>query len=159
TPAYMPPEQACGRHSLVDEGSDVFSLGAILCVLLTGQPPYTGANGEEVLLRAQRSDLAEALARLGRCGADGELWALGRRGLAVEGAGRAGEGGGVAGRVAAYLAGVQQRLRQAELERAAAEVKAREERKRRRVSLALGSAVMVLLLLGATAGVYRQQQR
>src|SRR5262245_22877757 len=159
TPGFMPPEQACGRLSLVDERADVFSLGAILCVLLTGQPPQAGGDGEEMLLRAQRGDLREAQARLEHCGADGELVSLCRECLAVERADRPRDAGVVAARVAAYLVGVQQRLRQAELERAAAEARAREERKRRRVSLALVAAVVVVLLLGTTSLVYRQQQR
>jgi len=45
TPAYMPPEQAIGAIDQVDQRSDVFGLGAILCAILTGQPPYLGADG------------------------------------------------------------------------------------------------------------------
>jgi serine/threonine protein kinase len=46
TPAYMPPEQAKGDVGTTDERSDVFALGAILCELLTGKPPYTGSFDE-----------------------------------------------------------------------------------------------------------------
>ena len=42
---YMPPEQARGEADRVDRRSDVFALGAILCQILTGQPPYFGAAG------------------------------------------------------------------------------------------------------------------
>jgi serine/threonine protein kinase len=42
TPAYMPPEQAIGAVAEVDARSDVFGLGAILAVILTGEPPYRG---------------------------------------------------------------------------------------------------------------------
>jgi eukaryotic-like serine/threonine-protein kinase len=73
TPAYMPPEQAAGDWDIVDERADVFALGAILCVILTGQPPYEGVNRDDVLRRARRGDLSAALARLERCGAEAAL--------------------------------------------------------------------------------------
>src|SRR6516165_3264249 len=42
--AYMPPEQARGDIDRLDERCDVFSLGALLCQVLTGQAPYTGPD-------------------------------------------------------------------------------------------------------------------
>jgi eukaryotic-like serine/threonine-protein kinase len=56
TPAFMSPEQAQGRIDLLSPISDVFSLGAILYQILTGQPPYVAPTKEEVLRKAQVGD-------------------------------------------------------------------------------------------------------
>ncbi len=150
TPGYMPPEQAAGDWDIVDERADVFALGAILCEMLTGQPPYHGANRDDLLRRARRGDLAETLARLEKCGADVVLVNLCRACLAAERLQRPRHAGVVAERLASYQADVRERLRQAELERARAEVKALEELKRRRLLGAL--ALMALMLLTGVGG-------
>jgi serine/threonine protein kinase len=49
TPAYMPPEQASGKLTEIDERSDVYSLGAILYEIITGKQPYTGDSALEVI--------------------------------------------------------------------------------------------------------------
>jgi serine/threonine-protein kinase len=66
TPAYMAPEQARGEVDRLDERCDVFGLGAILCVLLTGEPPYCGSSRNEQYLQASRAELDDAFARLER---------------------------------------------------------------------------------------------
>jgi tRNA A-37 threonylcarbamoyl transferase component Bud32/tetratricopeptide (TPR) repeat protein len=50
TPQYMPPEQARGETRSIDRRSDVYSLGAVLYELVTGEPPFVGGSLADVLL-------------------------------------------------------------------------------------------------------------
>ncbi len=138
TPAYMAPEQARGEVDLVDARADVFGLGAMLCEILTGAPPFTGTNAE-AMRKARTAQLDDAFGRLDGCGADAELVALARRCLAAEPWHRPRHAGEVAAAVTAYQNSVTERLRQAELAHAAevarteeAQATAVQERKRAR---------------------------
>ncbi|MBI1317798.1 MAG: protein kinase [Candidatus Hydrogenedens sp.] len=54
TPHYMSPEQARGHVGLIDERSDVYSVGAVIYELLTGKSPYAGTPPDEALERAMQ---------------------------------------------------------------------------------------------------------
>jgi serine/threonine-protein kinase len=159
TPAYMPPEQANGDVSLLDRRADVFGLGAILCEILTGKPPYVGRSPEEVRRKAANGDLAEALARLDGCGTDAELITLTKGCLAAEVIDRPRDAQAVADGLTAYLDGVQERLHQAELAEAQAKARAIEEARRRRLTLALTATVLLAVTLGGGAWLWLKNER
>ncbi|MFN2622656.1 MAG: protein kinase [Chthoniobacterales bacterium] len=52
TPGYIAPEQADGPAAQLTPTADVYSLGAILFELLTGQPPFVGDNAFAVMKRS-----------------------------------------------------------------------------------------------------------
>jgi tetratricopeptide (TPR) repeat protein/tRNA A-37 threonylcarbamoyl transferase component Bud32 len=169
TPAYMSPEQARGEVELIDKWADVFGLGAILCEILTGQPPYTGKKAE-VQRKAQTASLDDAYARLDGSGADAELVGLAKRCLAAEPWERPRDAGQVAEAVTAYQSSVAERLRRAELAQAAeaaraeeaqataeqerlareaAQARAAAERRAQRLLLGLAASVLLSVVLGS----------
>ncbi len=54
TPHYMAPEQV--QQELLDRRTDVYGLGATLYELLSGQPPYSGNSGPEIMLQILKDD-------------------------------------------------------------------------------------------------------
>jgi serine/threonine protein kinase len=149
TPAFMPPEQAVGAIGKIDARSDVFGLGAILAVILTGRPPFVGDSAETTRVKAAQGDLTECFARLESCGAEPELIALCRRCLSPRPADRPAAAGDVAKTVAALRVAADERARLAEVERERVTFREVETRKRRRVWLGLAG----VLALGLVAAV------
>ncbi|MGI9430372.1 MAG: protein kinase domain-containing protein, partial [Bythopirellula sp.] len=158
TPAYMPPEQALGEIDHLDERSDVFGLGAILCEILTGQPPYVGSDAGQILRLAARGKLEDCFARLDDSGADADLIELSKRCLAPEPSDRPRDAGELAHGVSGYLESVEAKLRETELERAAEAARVVEERKRRRVSLALGASFLLLVTVAGGGWIFFKNQ-
>jgi len=165
TPAYMPPEQAIAAITEIDYRSDVFGLGAILAVILTGEPPFTADSAETTRIMSARGDVAECFARLDSCGADPDLVALCKRCLAAKPTDRPADADVVAKAVAGLRLAADERARRAELERvrvegerATAEAQAAERRKRRRLGLG-AAAVLALAVVGGLTAVVVVQRR
>jgi hypothetical protein len=154
---YMSPEQANGRIEEMDRRCDVFGLGGILCAILTGEPPYVGPTPEHVKRQARQADQADVHARLERCGADAELIALARVCLSAEPKARPEDASVVEKRLTDYLASVEKRLRQAERDRAAAEARAKESR-RRMLWVAASAGLFLLLVLLAAFFTWRDHE-
>ena len=57
TPHYMSPEQATAEKEITAR-SDVYSLGAVLYEMLTGNPPHTGASAQQIIMKIVTEDAA-----------------------------------------------------------------------------------------------------
>ncbi|MBI2892277.1 MAG: protein kinase [Deltaproteobacteria bacterium] len=100
TPGYMSPEQARG-DSLLDARTDVFALGCVLYLCLTGRPAYSGASPMAVLAKVLFEDVGRisAVAPMIPAALD-ELVA---RMLSKDPAGRPADGSAVAPAIEALL--------------------------------------------------------
>jgi WD40 repeat protein/tetratricopeptide (TPR) repeat protein len=165
TPGFIAPEQAVGEIERVNERSDVFGLGALLAVILTGKPPYVGDTFESVRVQAVRGKLEDCFARLDASGAEPEWLALCKKCLAFEPAERPADAGEVAQAVAGLRAAADERARRAELERVQAEgetraalARAAQQRQRRRLLLAAGGIIALVLLAGLSVSLWQMRR-
>jgi tetratricopeptide (TPR) repeat protein/tRNA A-37 threonylcarbamoyl transferase component Bud32 len=153
TLAYMPPEQARGEMQRIDRRSDVFGLGAMLYEVLTGRPPFTGSDADEVLVLAQQGKVVPPRSAAGWVPRPLEAVCL--KALAARPGDRYQGAAELADEVKRWLAGEPVQAWPEPLV-----VKAgRWVRKNRVLAAATAAALLVALLLGTAGGVYRQQQR
>ena len=151
TPAYMSPEQARGDVASIDQRSDVFSLGALLFEILTGERIYGDKSAQDVLASAAKGELLEVGIRLQDDKIDEELRRLCQHCLQVKAQDRPASAGIVAAAIATHQANFQNRLKQVEIERRSALVQGQEQRKRLRWIVGLSSLVAVVSMVGAVA--------
>ena len=156
TPAYMSPEQAQGQIDRLDERSDVFSLGATLCEILTGLRPYEPSDGpedrENTLAAAALARTDAALARLDACGADRALVELCKECLLTAPAARPRNAGVLAERVHDYITSVEERASAAQLEAA-------EARHARRLTAWIAVAAVAIFAVAGGGWVFVQNER
>jgi serine/threonine-protein kinase len=158
TPAYMAPEQARGDVARVDERCDVFALGGMLCEILTGHGPYAGET-ERTLEHAAAARLGPALERLEGCGADPELIQLATACLAPAVTARPRDAKAVADAIAAHLASVEERAREADRAAAAARSRAASERRTRRLTLGLAATITLAVIVAGVGFVWVERDR
>ncbi|MFO0912546.1 MAG: protein kinase [Pirellulales bacterium] len=130
SPAYMSPEQAGGRKDAVGKRSDVFALGGILCKILTGLPPYWGANAVRVGRKALLADVSDARSRLESSGCDQELIDLAVKCLSADPESRPADAYEVASEFQRYELSLAERLERARLGKAHAEAEIADQQRR-----------------------------
>ena len=144
----------------------MFALGSILCEILTGRPAFVGDSAVEILARPGRATRPTRWTGWRIAGPTASCWPWPATAWPPEPKDRPADAGVVAGRMTAYLAGVQERLRAAELSRAAeaaraaeAEAKAAAERRARRLTGALAATVLLAGVLGGAGWRWVELQR
>lgn len=158
TPSYMGPEQARGWVDQLDERADVFGLGAILCEILTGEPPFVGESASEIHARAREANMEPVYRRLAASGADPELIRLATSCLSVEPRQRPRHAGLIAREVRTYVASLEHRAKAAELDAAGARVRADEAHKRRRLATATAFSIATLILVCAGGWIFLDRE-
>jgi serine/threonine-protein kinase len=152
TPAYMSPEQAQGRWDQVGPASDIYSLGATLYTLLTGQAPVQGRDRGELLQKAGRGEWLPP-ARV-KPGTPAALDAVCRRALALRPRERYTTALALAADIEHWLADEPVSAWREPLRLRAG----RWVRRHRPAVAALAAAVVVALLLGGAGLFWAQRQ-
>ncbi|HYO58059.1 protein kinase domain-containing protein [Archangium sp.] len=150
TPHYMAPEQARGEVAQLDRRVDVYALGASLYTLLTGQPPFTGANALEVITRLQSEEPRPPRALDKDIPAD--LEALVLKCLEKERPARYDSARALAEDLERFLGG------EPVLARQGLGYRLRKKARKHRVALSLGSAALLLVTLALGQAVLARRE-
>ena len=143
---YAAPEQL-KNAATADQRADVFSLGSILCELLTGQPAYIGSDRESVVRRASNANLSDAKRRLEFCGADDRVIQLALNCLAPDPNDRPESGSAVADEIQSYLDAFGKELENERIENSRRQILLNESTKKRRLWAAL-TAILLVATIG-----------
>jgi hypothetical protein len=148
---YMPPEQGRGATDRLDARSDVFGLGAILCVILTGKPPFVGSEVNSLLQKVAQGEMAEAFYRVERSGAPLLIKQLATRCLAPDPTDRPAHAGEVATAIRNINRITESSIRNTELYDATAAAEDRQKAAWRSARTFIGAAMIALVAAGVFA--------
>ena len=156
TPGYMSPEQAFGQNDLIDKQSDVYSLGAILCEILTGAAPGSIESGSTDQGHSELNDFNQ---RLMNSDIDLEMADLVRSCLQRKPLDRPQDADAVAQVVLDYFASREKAVRATQIKLEKELTRNEETRKRRFVTATCVAACLSILvagIVGTTIGFYKE---
>jgi serine/threonine protein kinase len=159
TPAYMPPEQAQGKVDQLGPTADVFSLGAVLFEILTGNRLHAETPLDELMGKAASGDLADSLLKLEQCKSDKTIKEICKTCLSADPKARPDDANAVADKLSSYLSEVQSKVRKLELTKTTTELQLVEERKRSKLTTTLAACIVGAMLMAIGALVWYQNDK
>ena len=155
-------QRTCRRNKLLVYEANrpmCFRWGPSCAKFSRARPPYVAESPAEVFDKSAQADQREAHIRLDDCQADPELIDLAKQCLRPNRKDRPADAGEVADRFSNYLQTVQTRLKEAEIASARSAAVALEEKKRRRMTLALMATALAFVMAGFGGWSWLEKQR